>query len=338
MVPLATNLHSVSLTILDCDGGPFGPPRPWTKAQHALLHRFFALFANHPGAPKLRQLRLSSDRRWEETILPPGLKPVCVRFIRDMLDAGMPISAQLHLTVERLNKKEILAISGLLSAHCTSFRFIGPTEIDWEEGYAVGEPFLPVLDLARCKHISIDRADLSESGPYGVPAHNLMLDRVPTLEILEVNEYYEEPEKARAMPLHLLHTALHHLRIIKWEGNLFIKWLQTRKELTGLEFISVACDLTYLDTSALTSALISCSTPSLKKVVLSEVGWSGSVAPGSDGDDCRKRLADLAIELSQRGVQVRLILTPKPMMAALMVRHTLSPQLRVNYFNHASRS
>ena len=174
----------------------------------------------------------------------------------------------------------------------------------------MGEPFLPVLDFARCKHISIDQADITESG-YGAQAHNLMLDRVPTLEILEVHEFYEQPEKARAMPLHQPDTALHHLRVIKWEGNLFIKWLQTRKELTGLELIYVACDLTRLDTSALTSALTSCSTPSLKTVVLSEVGWNGSVAPGAEGDACRKGLADLAIELGQRGVQVRLILTPK---------------------------
>lgn len=304
LVSLASNLESVSVTMLDCDGGHFGPPRAWTKAQHALLHRFFALFKNHPRAPQLDQLRMSSDRVWEEPILPQGLEPVCVRFVREMLDAGMPISAQLHLMVDRLNKKEIRAVSGLLSAHCTSFKFICPTETDWEEGCAVGEPFLPVLNLAMCKRITIDQADLTQSGQYGIRAHNIMLDRVPTLEILEVNEYFAKPEKARAIPLHQSDTALHHLRFIKWEGNLFINWLRTRKELAGLETVSVVCALAKLDTSAFASALTSCSTPSLKFVVLSDE-WNGTVAFGAEGGDCRKRLADLATELGRRGVQVR---------------------------------
>ena len=304
MVPLATNLQSISLSMLDCDGGYYGPPRAWSKAQHAVLHRFFALFANHPCAPKLDRLRLSSHRMWVETILPPGLEPVCVRFVREMLDAGMPVSPQLHLTVDKVDKKEILAVSGLLSAHCTRFKFICPRWRDWKEGYVLGEPFLPVLDLAMCKHITIDQANLNNSGPYSVQAHNLMLDRVPTLEILEVNEYFAKPEKARTIPLHQSDTALQNLRFIKWEGNLFINWLRTRKELAGLETVSVVCALAKLDTSAFASALTSCSTPSLKFVVLSDE-WNHTVAFGAEGGDCHKRLADLATELGRRGVEMR---------------------------------
>lgn len=307
MLSRATNLQSISLTMLDCDDGrsTIGWPRAWTAAEHALLHRFFALFANHMRAPQLDQLRLSSNRRgWYQANLPLGLEPVCIRLVKGMLDAGIPISPHLYLAVDMLKKDEILAVSGLLSAYCTHLEFLCPKGSDWTTGAAVSEPFIPVLDLARCKRITIHQAKLSESGPCGVHAYNLMLDRVPTLEMLEVKECRPAPEQDRAIPISQSEIALHHLRFIKWEGNLFLRWIRTRKELAGLEQLSLACALAKLDTLALASALTSCSAPKLKFVVLNDE-TPGTVLPWPAWDGRRKRLADLTTELDQRGVQVR---------------------------------